>query len=111
MYLNRLIFSTLFFGLVIVNLSLSAALNFKQDVTLTSCKSEEDSKNMANEFLQAAEGDSDLKVVSIRYKQEKQKNCIIYHSIITCLVSKPDDLMRIQAKAILNSFKEKATPK
>jgi hypothetical protein len=105
MYSNRVIFFTLFFGLMIANFPLSAALNFKQDVTLTSFKSEEDSKEMVNRFLKAAEGDSDIKVIQIKYKQEKKKDYIAYHSTITCLASKPDDIMRVECKSILNSIK------
>jgi hypothetical protein len=104
MYSNRVIFFTLFFGLMISNFLLSAAFNFKQDVTLTSFKSEEYSKEMVNQFLKAAEGDSDLKVIEIKYKQEKmKKDCIAYHAIITCLTSTPNDVQRIQCKSLLNN--------
>ena len=105
MYSSKVIFCSFFFGLVIVGGQLSAALNFKQEVTLTSFKSEEDSKDIVNQFLRAAEGDSDLKVIDVEYKQEELgKNCIAYNAKITCHVSKPDkDVLRVQEKMIQNN--------
>jgi hypothetical protein len=89
---------------LIVKGSLCAALNYKQEVTLTSFMSIDDSKDIANQFLRAADGDSDLKVIDIKYKQEEWgKNCIAYKAIITCHVSKPDqDVLRVQGKMIQN---------
>lgn len=105
MHSNRMVFVSLFCGLMLVSISLNAALNFKQEFTLTSFKSEEDVKDVANQFLQAAEGDSNLKVVNVRYKQEKwAEDCIAYEAVLTCHVSKPDkDLLRIQEKMIQNN--------
>lgn len=105
MYSNRVIFYSLLFGLAVVSGPLNAALNFKQEVTLTSFKSEEDSEDIVNQFLQAAKGDSDLKVVDVKYEQEKwEKGCIAYKAIITCHVSKPDkDVFRVQEKMVQNN--------
>jgi hypothetical protein len=91
MYSNRRFFCSFFFSLVVLSGSLSATLNFKQEVTLTSFMSEEDSKDIVKQFLRAADGDLDLKVVDVRYKLEQWgKDCIAYNAIITCHVSKPD---------------------
>src|SRR5688572_15602543 len=105
MYSNKTIICLLFFGLVFVESTLDAALNYTQEITMTTFKSEEDSKDIANQFLRAAEGDSDLKVVDVKFKQEKLgKDFIAYNTIITCLVAKPDkDVFRVQGKMIQNN--------
>src|SRR5690348_11230916 len=102
---NRVIFGLFFFGLVLASRPLSAALGFQQKVTLTSCKSKEDTKDIVNQFLRAAEGDSNLKVVDVKYTQEKwKKDCVAYNAILTCRVSKPDkDILRIQEKMVQNN--------
>jgi hypothetical protein len=105
MYSNRKVFCSLSIGLILISGPLVAALNFHQEVTLTSFASEETTKDIAGQFLKAAEGDSNLKVVDIRYKQEKlEKDNIAYNAIITCRVSKLDiDVLRIQKKMIQNN--------
>ena len=105
MYLNRTIFNPLFFAVMLICNPLSAALKYQQDVTISTFTSAKESKEMADEFLQAAEGDPDLKVVDIKYVQEKLgKDCTSYNAVITCRVSKPDkDVLRVQEKMTQNN--------
>jgi len=86
---------------------LSAELKYKQVATISSLKSEEDVKQLALEFLEAAIGDPDLKVIDIQYKEEKMESgCTFFDAIITCLVAQADiDIQRVQIKALKNSKK------
>lgn len=120
MYSNKQIISCILFVLLFVSSSVSAELNYEQEITLSSLKSEEDCKYMADLFLQSAIGDPDLKVIDVKYKQDElDKNCTIYDAVIMCHVSKPDeDVCRIGKKmieshnsAVLSSnFKEPKAP-
>lgn len=90
--------------LIIISSRLSAALNFQQEMTLSSFQSEECTKELVNQFLRAAIGDSDLKVVDLRYVQEKLANDFIeYKAIIMCHVSEIDkDIIRVSGKMVHN---------
>jgi hypothetical protein len=95
----------IFLTFMLVGSPLNADLKYQQEVILSSFQSKEDSIEMANKFLQAAKDDLDLKVIGIRYKQEKcGEGWIAYNAIITCYVSQIDqDILRIQGKMIQNS--------
>ena len=80
--------------------TLSAALTYSQEFTLSSFSSEEDTKKYVSQFLGAAAGDPNLTVVGIEYKNEKMgKDYIAYRAILTCLVSEADvDIARVAKK-------------
>ena len=100
-----MILNLIFLILIFICGPLSAALKYQQEVTISSFKSEEDAKDMANQFLRAADGDPDLKVVDIKYEQEKLKEDFTsYNAVITCRVSKSDiDVLRVQNKMMQNN--------
>ncbi len=111
MYSIRMVFSLVFLTFVLVCSQLNAALKYQQEITISSFKSEQDSKEMVYEFLKAARGDPDFKVVGIRYNQEEiKKDFTSYNAIIKCHVSQPDkDVLRIQEKVVQNNKNIKGT--
>lgn len=105
MYSNRVILNSVFFALMLMCSPLTGALKYQQEVTISTFTSEEDSRDMANQFVRAADGDPNIKVVDIRYEQEKLgKDCTSYNAVITCHVSKSDvDVARVQEKMVQNN--------
>lgn len=105
MFRIRTVFGSAFLVLCFACAQLSANLKYKQEVTITSCKSEQDSKEMVYEFLKAARENPNLKVVGIRYNQEKRgKDCTFYDALITCHVSQIDkDVLSVQEKILQNN--------
>ena len=99
---KKLIFYAMF--LIIISSRLSAAFNFKQDVVFGCFGSEEGLKDVVNEFFRVTKDDLSLKVVGIRYTQEKSKDgrLIGYVATITCHVSTREDLSQAEQKALRN---------
>ncbi len=107
MHSIRQVMAFLLASLFLINSGLQAALVYEQDVTFGSWKSKEDVKNMVRDFCDAACEDPDIKVISIKYNQKKDKNATYYSAKLICHVSEIDkDLIRIQGKA----FRQKLDP-
>lgn len=86
-------------AIISINMPAVAALKYKQNLTLSSWRSQEDLEEKVQEFCNAAVGDQDIKVIEVKYKKKKSKMNFSYEAIITCHVSEKDkDLIRIQGK-------------
>lgn len=82
-----------------------AALQYQQDLTLSSWKSKEDIEQQVKEFCDAALNDPDIKVISVKYNQKKKSKSIIYSAVLTCYVSKVnDDFIRINGKVFQQKY-------
>lgn len=112
MYLVRRILARIFFALIVMSCPVNAALKYEQEVTISSFCSEKETKELADKFCQAAQGDLDLKVIDIRYEQKELGETLTsYDAIIKCHVSKPDeDVLRIQMKVVENDDNLTSSP-
>ncbi len=105
MRINKVILSSLFLTLLFVGSPSFATLKYQQEYTISTFSSDQDTQESTVEFLLAAKGDPNLKVVDIKYTQEKiSDDCISYNAILTCHVSEPDkDFARIDEKILQNN--------
>lgn len=93
------------FFIVFNNGMANAALKYQQDLTISRWTSLKDVEESVQEFCEAAEGDPDIKVIKVSYKQTKKRGDIMYSATIICYVSKIDeDLMRINGKAFQKKY-------
>ena len=101
-------FATSLFTVFILAISLPmhAALQYEQELTITSWVSLEDVQKSVQEFCAATLGEPYIKVIDVKYKtKKKSKKNISYSGIITCHVSEIDaDLLRIQGKLLRQKF-------